>query len=78
VDELWAMGDLKSLLPCVRECVSVYLSKDDPLNDPAEVAALEAHFKPPLFNVLPGGGHLGFAESEWVRKTVKNAFGPRA
>jgi predicted alpha/beta-fold hydrolase len=54
------------------------VSQDDPLNDPADVAALEAEFAPPLFNVLPGGGHLGFAESKWVRKVVKNAFRPQS
>jgi predicted alpha/beta-fold hydrolase len=75
VDEFWAMGDLKNLLPAVGNNVTIYVSHDDPLNDPAEVAALQDRFTPPLFNVLPGGGHLGFAESEWVRKTVRKAFG---
>jgi predicted alpha/beta-fold hydrolase len=78
VDELWAMGDLMNLLPGAGQSVRVYVSQDDPLNDPADVAALEAEFAPPLFNVLPGGGHLGFAESKWVRKVVKNAFRPQS
>jgi len=68
IDQFWAMGELKNLLPTAGDNVFVYLSKDDPLNDPAEVAALQARFKPP-FNVLPGGGHLGYAKSEWTKKT---------
>jgi predicted alpha/beta-fold hydrolase len=78
VDELWSMGDLENLLSAVNGNVRVYVSHDDPLNDPADVAALETGFGPPLFNVLPGGGHLGFAESEWVKQTVKNTFGSPA
>ena len=74
VDAFWSMGELKKLLPTAGENVFVYLSKDDPLNDPADVAALQAHFNPPLFNVLPGGGHLGYAKSQWTKKIVMNRF----
>jgi len=74
IDQFWAMGELKNLLPTAGDNVFVYLSKDDPLNDPAEVAALQARFKPP-FNVLPGRGHLGYAKSEWTKKIVMSKFG---
>jgi predicted alpha/beta-fold hydrolase len=75
VDAFWSMGALETLLPVVGDNVFVYVSQDDPLNDPAQVAALQARFQPPLFNVLPGGGHLGFAQSPWMRKIVLNKFG---
>jgi len=75
LDEFWSMGALEKLIPAAPDNVFIYVSQDDPLNDPADVAALQAHFKPPLFNVLPGGGHLGFAKSEWMKKIVTNRFG---
>ena len=75
LDEFWAMGDLKKLLPAASDNVFVYVSKDDPLNDPADVATLQARFKPPLFKVLPGGGHLGFAKSQWTKEIVMDRFG---
>ena len=75
VDTFWAMGALENLLPATRDNVFVYVSQDDPLNDPADLASLRARFKPPLLNVLPGGGHLGFAESQWTKQIVMNLFG---
>lgn len=75
VDAFWAMGALENLLPVAGDNVFVYVSQDDPLDDPAQVAALQARFHSPLFNVLPGGGHLGFAQSPWMRKIVSNKFG---
>jgi len=75
LDEFWSMGALENLLPVAGDNVFVFVSQDDPLNDPARVAALQARFNPPLFNVLPGGGHLGFAQSAWTRKIVLNKFG---
>jgi predicted alpha/beta-fold hydrolase len=77
IDAFWSMGALEKLLKTAGKNVFVYVSKDDPLNSPAEVAALQAHFKPPLFNVLPDGGHLGFAKSEWTKAIVMNKFGRR-
>lgn len=79
LDAFWSMGALENLLPTAGDNVFVYLSKDDPLDDSADVAALQARFDPPLFNVLPGGGHLGFAKSQWTKEIVMNKFGyPRA
>jgi predicted alpha/beta-fold hydrolase len=75
VDAFWSMGALENLLPVAGDNVYVYVAQDDPLNDPLDVAALQAAFKPPLFNVLPAGGHLGFAKSQWTRTIVMNKFG---
>ena len=75
IDEFWSMGALETLLTDASNNVFVYLSKDDPLNDPADVAALQSRFKAPVFNVLPGGGHLGFANSEWMKTIVMKRFG---
>ncbi|HEX5000325.1 MAG TPA: hypothetical protein VFY29_19035, partial [Terriglobia bacterium] len=75
LEEYWTMGDLAPLLPVVGDDVFVYLSIDDPLDDPGDVIRLQKKFKPPLFNVLPYGGHLGYATSEWVRKIVLYRLG---
>jgi len=75
IDAFWSMGALENLLTTAGDNVFVYVSRDDPFNNPADVAALQAHFNPPLFNVLPAGGHLGFAKSQWMKETVMNKFG---
>ncbi|MBI3829175.1 MAG: alpha/beta fold hydrolase [Planctomycetes bacterium] len=75
-DELWAAGDLRNILPAAGENVRAYIAADDPLNDPSDLAALKSAVKPPRLNVIPHGGHLGYADAEWVKKVLDTAFKP--
>jgi hypothetical protein len=70
-EELWQMGDLQVLLAGEPANVRVVLAADDPLNEPAELAALGKRFSAPLLTVLPRGGHLGYVGSQWARKYIE-------
>lgn len=75
-DELWAAGDLRNILPAAGENVRAYIAADDPLNDPSDLSALKGAVSPPRLNVIPHGGHLGFADAEWVKKVIDATFKP--
>jgi hypothetical protein len=77
-EEIWAMGDLAALLRDAPPWVQAVLAADDPLNDLAEFRALSAAIGEPRLLVLPHGGHLGFAGTEWVRALLLRFFSATA
>jgi predicted alpha/beta-fold hydrolase len=74
VEDLWAAGDLLRLLPACPDTVHVVEARDDPLNDPAELEALERVASPARLTVLPHGGHLGYNRTAWLKARVAKLF----
>lgn len=74
LDELWAMGDLRQLLPRTPAGVAVCLAADDPLNEAKELEELRGLAPAGRLKVLPRGGHLGFVSSRWAKARVQALF----
>jgi predicted alpha/beta-fold hydrolase len=74
IDELNAMGDLRTLLPTLPDGVHVILAVDDPLNDAKELNSLRQDAKTGPLIFLPRGGHLGYVGSGWSKGQVQSLF----
>ncbi len=70
VNELWAAGDLKGLTLATGDNAHVILTRDDPLNEGADLAALQSAVPASRLTVLSGGGHLGYLNTRWARARV--------
>ena len=57
---LFVPGRLENLLPLKIKRLEVILTRDDPLNSPAELLSLQNSVSETLLTVLPRGGHLGY------------------
>lgn len=66
VDDLWAMGDLVTLLPRLPDYAEVVVAANDPFNSPDDLKAAQAADKTKRLTVLPNGGHLGYIASDWI------------
>ncbi|MCZ7649204.1 MAG: GPI inositol-deacylase [Planctomycetota bacterium] len=75
-EELCAKGEIAALLANPPPYVEVVIARDDPLNEPKELDALCQKCAGPSLIILPHGGHLGFAGTDWVQKTVREMFKP--
>jgi len=75
-DEVWAQGDLATMLKDAPGAVQVFLAADDPLNKPEELKALQAGIHNPRLIVLPHGGHLGYVGTRWCDALIKKFFTP--
>jgi predicted alpha/beta-fold hydrolase len=72
--DLWAAGDVALLLKNCPSTVHVVLAGDDPMNDPAELAALKAALDSSRLTILPRGGHMGYQRTKWVKEYVAKLF----
>ena len=72
--DLWAAGDVALLLKTCPHAVHVVLAADDPMNDPAELAALKASVDASQLTILPHGGHMGYQRTKWVKAYVAKLF----
>lgn len=75
--DFWASGSVTKLLPQNPPYTRVVLTRDDPLNDPAEVKTIEeacADQPSCRLTVHDHGGHLGYVATRWARHTMVEAF----
>jgi predicted alpha/beta-fold hydrolase len=65
---------MQELLAGAPNFVQVFVSADDPLNDPEELAESRKTLQPPQMAVVPFGGHLGFGGTRWAEALVTRFF----
>ncbi len=73
-EELWAAGRLDEIFQDCPQNVQVIMTRDDPLNDPDELMALESSAPRGVLTVLPRGGHLGYLNTEWAKAKLHSLF----
>jgi predicted alpha/beta-fold hydrolase len=73
-EDLMDMGDLSKILPRLDEKVQIVIARNDPLNAAGAVEELEKIQTKAHLTVLPGGGHLGFLQSEAVTNIAAGLF----
>lgn len=71
---LYRSGDLDLLMAGAPNFVQAVVATDDPLNDPKELEALKQKVQAPSLLVLPHGGHLGYAGTQWVKAYILRFF----
>ncbi|MCY3019359.1 MAG: hypothetical protein NTW87_10090 [Planctomycetota bacterium] len=69
------VGDLATLLRNTGGNVEAIVARNDPLNEDGAVERLAAAGLGSKLTVLPRGGHLGFANSNWVCAKLARIFG---
>ncbi|HEY3319668.1 MAG TPA: alpha/beta fold hydrolase [Planctomycetota bacterium] len=72
--EFWTAGDLTDVVKACPDTVHVILAEDDPLNDPLELNRFLDSVDQAKRMVLPHGGHLGYARTEWAKNRVAKLF----
>ncbi len=72
--EFWAAGDLAELVKACPDTVHVIMTADDPLNDPMELEEFLESVNVSRRTILPHGGHLGYANTEWVKVRIAKLF----
>ena len=73
-DELADFGEVALLLPNLGKNVEIIFARNDPLNDPATVSAVEKIQTAAHVTVLNSGGHAGFVRTEQGRNIVRRLF----
>jgi len=72
--QLNAPAKLTNVLPHQPECVEAYISIDDPLNTPEDLAKLKECTTCNHLTILNGGGHLGFVNDPWTKSKLLSLF----
>jgi len=73
-DDIWAQGDLETLLKDAPPFVQAVITADDPLNKPDEFAHFQTRIPSPKALVLPHGGHVGYAGTAWIHALLVQYF----
>ena len=78
VDELWAKGELKNILPKLPDYAQAIIAENDPFVTMEElVEARVSDQEGKHLIVLPNGGHLGYIASEWALIKSLRIFGSK-
>ena len=68
------MGELRRMMPLLDEQAQIIIARNDPLNAPGAVDALERIPTKAKLTILPGGGHLGFLHTEQIADIATRIF----
>lgn len=74
VDDLTGPVALRNLVSALPPTAEVIVAADDPLNDPQDLAELQATAATCPLTVLPNGGHVGFAGHRWTKAKLLSLF----
>ena len=72
--DLWAQGELSTLLRDQPTNVRVIIAADDPLNNPDQLLVLSGMISKQVLTVVPRGGHLGYVGSQWTKYQLAKLF----
>jgi predicted alpha/beta-fold hydrolase len=67
---------IEQMLRGAPNYVQAFVAQDDPLNDPKELQLIQSRVQPPLLQVMPHGGHLGYTATKWVEELIHKMFKP--